>query len=543
MKNLTIILTAMLVLSCGMLSACSTQGKKTPVDAVSTELTPNIEPIPTLDTKTPQETDFIKLKPTNKYDSSLSPVPTEVTVAFEDTLHNTPIPDIRKGEKVIRFSLDTNKDTSYWLLTSIPEQDVYLYGYNNPAQPYWGLVLDMGETQTLYPIPNWYMDNRGLVPSIAIVGDAVCIITYTGGGTSYSVNELYVVHSGRYDVFHLDNAIIVNQLNENSKFIFDSVTQQVQFWWLDKLVAEQTLDTIGTYSGEVFMPDSYSFGNHINYEIDRLPRGDSLILHFSPTFYRENASGEGIYNNLNWFSVPLNITHDGGTISISIQDTEIGQGSVDTPSPAEIITNNEDEKTEQHIAAQLPQIMEAYKLVLNGSADFTDATLQEEQRLNLSQLQQSGFVNNREKAVKITSFSVLDLDHDAVPEVVLASTVGSVNLSIVLSYHEGKVYGHTFQLRQFMDLKADGTFSFSSGAFDHGIGTIIYNGKECTVAPITYCQSLYDSTGARTVDCFVQNKAATGEEFELAIQEQHAKKGTAWYDYTTEKIDVVFTNQ
>lgn len=87
-----------------------------------------------------------------------------------------------------------------------------------------------------------------------------------------------------------------------------------------------------------------------------------------------------------------------------------------------------------------------------------------------------------------------------------------------------------------MDLKTDGTFSFSSGAADSGFGSISFSDKAYTIKETTYSQSAYDSNNELTVSYFVNGQTASEAEYLAAVEKQNGKESALWYDFTTENI-------
>lgn len=161
--------------------------------------------------------------------------------------------------------------------------------------------------------------------------------------------------------------------------------------------------------------------------------------------------------------------------------------------------------------------------------------------LYISQLNQtvSGDTSINAKAVK---FAIADLEKDEIPEVILWLAVNDNEYFgyEVLSFKDGSVYGYTLWYRSFMDLKEDGTFSFSGGAADNGIGTIKFDETGYTINNITYCESVIDSDNNMSVSYFVNHESATEEEFLSAIEEQGQKADAVWYDFTDDNIsDIV----
>ncbi len=170
-----------------------------------------------------------------------------------------------------------------------------------------------------------------------------------------------------------------------------------------------------------------------------------------------------------------------------------------------------------------------YESVLQGKRQFfsVDAA----QHLHISQLCQAlsadGSVETR-----VTKLAVVDLDSDETPEVVLGLAVNN-NEDFgfeVLHYQDGVVYGYALPYRALMNLKADGTFSFSSGAADNGFGTLEFTDNGYTVHKATYCESGYSSPQEQTVSYFVDGQDATEEDFLSAIARQDQKADVLWHD-------------
>lgn len=70
----------------------------------------------------------------------------------------------------------------------------------------------------------------------------------------------------------------------------------------------------------------------------------------------------------------------------------------------------------------------------------------------------------------ITKYAVLDMDDDAVPELLLWLTINEYTDygTIVLTFRNGQVEEYTFSYRQLFELKEDGSFSCSGGASGSG---------------------------------------------------------------------------
>ena len=188
-----------------------------------------------------------------------------------------------------------------------------------------------------------------------------------------------------------------------------------------------------------------------------------------------------------------------------------------------------------------PSPMSAYQSVLQNKTQFFSVDANKD--LNISQL---NLVVSEDSSVKskATKFAIVDLDNDGIPEVILWLAVNN-NDDFgfeVLRHQDGVVYGYTLSYRSFMDLKEDGTFSFSSGAADFGFGTLEFKEKVYTVDMISYSESSYDSNNNQIISYFVNHESATEEEFLSAFNTQSEKTGATWYDFTDENIDKLFSD-
>ena len=109
----------------------------------------------------------------------------------------------------------------------------------------------------------------------------------------------------------------------------------------------------------------------------------------------------------------------------------------------------------------------------------------------------------------------------------------------ILRQQDKEVFAYTLSYGSFMDLKEDGTFSFSSGAADYGYGRIKFTDEGYTVDKIAYSESDYDSNSDQVISYFVNYESATEEEFISAIDKQSEKKEVTWYDFSGDNIERV----
>lgn len=178
-------------------------------------------------------------------------------------------------------------------------------------------------------------------------------------------------------------------------------------------------------------------------------------------------------------------------------------------------------------------VFDSYKAVLENKENFLSTDNNKSVSLN-------DFLANNgiyETTFKLTHFTVLDMDGDKIPEVVLELTVGdNVQFYEVLHNMNGKVNGYLRVLRGLGQLKEDGTYIYSSGASDWGFAKLKFEANgTVTDDKLGYCESSQNSDSS-TVSYIVQNKSTTKDLFDSYADEQNRKKDVVWYDFSKENI-------
>lgn len=121
---------------------------------------------------------------------------------------------------------------------------------------------------------------------------------------------------------------------------------------------------------------------------------------------------------------------------------------------------------------------------------------------------------------KITQFAVMDLDQDGVMEVALRLLSGGSDCGVeVLRYQDGAVVGYAFGIRAMGEMKADGTFWFSSSAAENGYGLLKFGQNGYWTDNLSYGESRNDDNGTGPyfatdrMAYFVNRKPATLEAY------------------------------
>lgn len=134
--------------------------------------------------------------------------------------------------------------------------------------------------------------------------------------------------------------------------------------------------------------------------------------------------------------------------------------------------------------------------------------------------------------MSVSKYSVIDLNGDGVPELVLWLNRGTnEHVGFLVLYDKNNtVYAHLLYYREFSDLKEDGTFDFSSGVSNHGIGRIDFEGDTYTIRKLAYCESADN----QNVSYFVENKPVTKQAFDAYENAQNSKPDAVWVEHTIE---------
>ena len=135
--------------------------------------------------------------------------------------------------------------------------------------------------------------------------------------------------------------------------------------------------------------------------------------------------------------------------------------------------------------------------------------------------------------VSFPRFTIADVDQDGNDEIVLAMTVGNNEYYgyLVLKNADGTVWGYEVYYRAMLSLKADGTFSFSSGALDNGFGYKIPEGDRFHSVGLAESVSSYDN-----IEYFLNGKKVSESVYRDAIKGQMQKPDAIWYDLTNENL-------
>lgn len=148
----------------------------------------------------------------------------------------------------------------------------------------------------------------------------------------------------------------------------------------------------------------------------------------------------------------------------------------------------EDVLVSQHDEPNLPpwpdaasSPMEVYQAALRGDISLVESTSGDVFDIaHINEIYVPGL------SVELHSFSIVDLDNDGTPELILSMQIGSNSgFYIVLRCEDSVVYSFHFPSRGLDGIRKDGTFWTSGGANDSGICAVTFNKDQYVVDEIT----------------------------------------------------------
>ena len=166
--------------------------------------------------------------------------------------------------------------------------------------------------------------------------------------------------------------------------------------------------------------------------------------------------------------------------------------------------------------------------VLKNNAVFYSHTHAGIDQTTMSELLK-GYSWDDEYTVYIQEFSIVDMDGDGVPEVVLQLSAGGER--IVLHYENGTIHAHGFPFRGLNALKYDGTFISSGGAAYNSIGRLYFLDGGISRTRWLASSNSFEYNGERHPIYFVDDEEASSEMFSHLMSEHLAKEHVKWYPF------------
>jgi hypothetical protein len=193
------------------------------------------------------------------------------------------------------------------------------------------------------------------------------------------------------------------------------------------------------------------------------------------------------------------------------------------------------------------EILTAYKNVLQNKVPINLKDVVDEKNITQNIFLNKFFESLASDDATFSSFhfSIIDMDKDSTPEVIVDIIVGDDKDNqpygyVVLHYYKGNVYGYLFSYKGLEELKKDGTFRWSGGAGDWGYSSLKFNNDTFKQENFTYIQSGENKDGNPTHLYFVDNMPSTEDAFISSVDKQGTKKSVDWYDFTPINIENYF---
>lgn len=218
------------------------------------------------------------------------------------------------------------------------------------------------------------------------------------------------------------------------------------------------------------------------------------------------------------------------SISITGCTSKIKASVPISPSSNPLDSNNENKEIQ--MLSNNP-VLEAYIAVLQSKTEFFSTD-------NKKRLFINDFLSNKENfdtVFKVTHFTVLDMDGDKVPEIVLELSVGDGPAFYeVLHYMDETVYGYLIVYRGLEELKGDGTFCYSGGVADNEFGKLKFESDTLKIDILGNSESSQIDANL-IISYFINNEPVTKESFDSFMNEQSGKNDAVWYEFTQKNIE------
>ena len=227
------------------------------------------------------------------------------------------------------------------------------------------------------------------------------------------------------------------------------------------------------------------------------------------------------------------------TISPSLEDNTNTQTDSADNGSTDISSDTQNGNIENPPEQSLELEENNYKSILLGRSNFLCTNLANKS-LNIIEIGQA-VTDDDSITVNATKFTIIDIDGDGEDEAVLWLQINNISDYgfEILHYQNGEIYGYTLQYRAFMNLKTDGTFLFSSGAADSGIGKMAFSETGHSVNAQAYSQSEYDSNNEFNVQYFINDESCSEDEFNDVLNRQEQKADVKWYDLSENNINTI----
>lgn len=247
-------------------------------------------------------------------------VPESFISSFRNKMTILNVPDARHGEQAvdIKAGRESWQNRDIIFLNAMPDKYVYLYGYNDSDQRYFGmgLILDVGTEQTIYAFPFRYMTNTTICPDIAIDENNTELYASLkrGTGTGASISELYVFPLNDINKpYFIGTNTLVDSLNAKLSMSYNPKSKAIHLYWDGVQIAESGFSTFGATQGKELIPESFYLGNLISYTFSN----NTVEISVQPTIYNGKQPGaQGILNDIKNLECAISFRRDDNNVIV-----------------------------------------------------------------------------------------------------------------------------------------------------------------------------------------------------------------------------------
>jgi len=140
---------------------------------------------------------------------------------------------------------------------------------------------------------------------------------------------------------------------------------------------------------------------------------------------------------------------------------------------------------------------------------------------------------------QISYFTIVDMDGDGVPEVVIELSLG--NERMVFHYENGKVYAYPFSYRGLNNLKKDGTFLSSGGAAYTYLNMLQFSDGILVVRELAYSDTVHENGQFIRAVFFANDEEITEDMFYALLDGFLEKEDAEWHSFNEDYFEVDFS--
>lgn len=135
-------------------------------------------------------------------------------------------------------------------------------------------------------------------------------------------------------------------------------------------------------------------------------------------------------------------------------------------------------------------------------------------------------------SLKIHNFSLIDMNKDCVPELVLETSVGAAEFILVLHSNNDEIYCYWFSNRQMSEIKVDGTFFSSGGAGYYRIDELEFTNDGYIINQLGYHEVGWDEEGNVVISYYLNQEKVSEKEFSSFLDDFKETEDVIWCEFS-----------